>query len=77
MSWLKSIIESGGTWYNFKQINNESGTITNVIFGYSGIGSPHGHDVFVNQDTIYARPFIDLACRLSGTQVIIHRALKP
>ncbi|MBI3412694.1 MAG: hypothetical protein HY051_01265 [Candidatus Aenigmarchaeota archaeon] len=74
MSWLKRIIESGGTWYNLKQATNENGTRIDVIFGYSGIGYPHGHNTFVNQDTSYARPFIDLVCRLSGTQVIIYRA---
>lgn len=69
MSYLKKIIESGGTWLNF----NTSSSRLDYIYGYSGIGSPHGHLVLVNGSLVYQRDVIGLRAEFSGTQLIIQR----
>ncbi|HLD15180.1 MAG TPA: hypothetical protein VJB94_01225 [Candidatus Nanoarchaeia archaeon] len=55
MGWKKKAIESDGIWTNWKDSSSVSGCKHEVIFGASGIGSPHGHVAFFNNQIIYNR----------------------
>lgn len=70
MGWENST-ESGCVWYNSKETQSISGTRTDMIFGFLGVGSPHGHNVTFNERAVYSRPYNGLIAEKSGTEVVV------
>jgi hypothetical protein len=71
MTYQDESFKSGCCWYDYKDTISLSGCRTDIIFGYSGIGSPHGHAVFFNNYQIYQRQEGSLRAELSGSQIVI------
>ena len=55
---------SGNVWIADK--NNEDSPRRDIIFGYQGIGSPHGHAVFLNGTEIFQRTYSGLSIVLGS-----------
>ena len=66
-------VQSGGIWYAVKEENSISGTRHDLIYGESGIGSPHGHSAYFNENTIFNRPIDSLEAIRTGSEFIILR----
>lgn len=73
MPYLKESIKSGCVWLNPKETSSQSGCRIDWIYGYGGIGSPHGHLVLFNGSIVYSRNLDDIIAEPCGTQIIINK----
>ncbi len=67
---------SGLSWSSSKETQSISGSRVDFIYGYAGIGSPHGHLVLFNKTEVFNRPTGNLKAENINDQIIIRDNLE-